>query len=128
MSRVLGRCLSGLVAVSMLQAAFAAAAAAKEPAWQTDFQAAQAKAKGKTRSCWWPSSARTGAPGARTSRPRSLTTGVRVGGPQDSSFLSRSISRTRKNCPTNSRNRTANLPHEYKIADPASCSPNPMAT
>ncbi len=45
MLRVVRRCLSGLVAVSMLHAVLAAAAAAKELAWQTDFQAAQAKAK-----------------------------------------------------------------------------------
>ena len=45
MSRIIRRFLSGLVPVLILPAVLATAAAAKEPAWQTDFQAAQAKAK-----------------------------------------------------------------------------------
>ena len=45
MLRIIRPFLSGLVPVLMLHAAFANAGAAKEPAWQTDFQAAQAKAK-----------------------------------------------------------------------------------
>jgi thioredoxin-related protein len=45
MSRLIRRLLSGLSPILLLPALLATAAAAKEPAWQTDFQAAQAKAK-----------------------------------------------------------------------------------
>ncbi len=45
MSRIIRRFLSGLAPVLLLPAVLATAAAAKEPAWQTDFQVAQAKAK-----------------------------------------------------------------------------------
>ncbi len=45
MSRISRRFLSGLLPVLALHAVLAHAAAAKESAWQTDFSAAQAKAK-----------------------------------------------------------------------------------
>jgi thioredoxin-related protein len=45
MLRIIRRFLSGLVPVLTLHAVLANAAAAKEAAWQTNFQASQAKAK-----------------------------------------------------------------------------------
>ncbi len=45
MLRVICRFLSGFVAVLIFHVGLAHAAAAKEPAWQTNFEAAQAKAK-----------------------------------------------------------------------------------
>ena len=45
MSRLIRRLLFGLSPILLLPALLATAAAAKDPAWQTDFQAAQAKAK-----------------------------------------------------------------------------------
>ena len=50
MSRISRRFLSGLLPVLMLHAVLAHAAAAKESAWQTDFSAAQAKAKAQKES------------------------------------------------------------------------------